>query len=124
MGPITLTESVPTAQVDGWQCEWQVGRLIRVFPGNVQKPWFPGSRNIEVTWTAGYNPVPPTYKKATLELVKYWWINEQQNAGITSAPGVSGDYDQADQSSNAGLWAGVPDRIKMMLEPRPTIGIG
>lgn len=119
-GVQTLPESTPTSQVDGWQCEYLTGRLIRVFQGNIPKPWFPGSRNIEVTWEAGYNPIPRTVKLATLELIKHWWINTQENAAV--GPGVGGG--QYDTPAPAGLWAGVPNRIEAMLEPYLQVGIG
>lgn len=121
-GPHDLVESTPTAQVDGWQCEYLTGRLIRVFPGNVQKPWFPGSRNVEVVWVAGYNPVPPTIRTATLELVAHWWANTQQQSALR-LPGetVSDEFEPAETS---GPFAGVPLRIIDLLSPKSQIGIG
>lgn len=120
-GPHVLLESTPTNQVDGWQCEYETGRLIRVFQGNLPKPWFPGSRNIEVKWVAGYNPIPHTIKVATLELIKHWFINTQQNTGLSDAPGVGYDMESPETS---GLWAGLPHRIKGLLEPWIQVGIG
>ena len=118
-GPHVLSESTPTVQIDGYQCEWLTGRLIRVFPGNVQKPWFPGSRNVEVTWTAGYNPTPPTFRTATLELIAHWWRNTQQQSAIRA--GADADYDPEESS---GPFGGVPDRIYALLSPKTQIGIG
>lgn len=120
-GPHTLSEQTPSNQVDGWQCEYQTGRLIRVFPGLVQRPFFPGSRNIEVTWTAGYNPIPPDIKVATLELVKHWYYNTMQQAGLRAGPVA--DYDGADDS-NTTMFTGVPFRIVDLLEPYISPGIG
>lgn len=118
-GPHVLSESTPTAQVDGYQCEYLTGRLIRVFPGNVSKPWFPGSRNVEVSWKAGYNPVPARIRMATLELIKHWWSNTQQQSALR--PGAEPDYDPDEGS---GPFSGVPDRIYAWLSPFSQVGIG
>lgn len=121
-GPHTLTESTPTNQVDGWQCEYLTGRLTRVFPGLVQKPWFPGSRNIEVVWVAGYNPVPPKIKVATLELIAHWFRNTQQESGLRPPAASAGaDYDSM---TAGGPFEGVPMRIMDLLEPLTQVGLG
>jgi hypothetical protein len=119
-GPHVLNESVPTNQVDGWQCEYLQGMLRRVFPGLVEKPWFPGSRNIEISWTAGYNPVPADIKVATLEMISHWWRNTQQQAGRRPG-GPGGEYDP--EVVAMGLWTGVPLRITTLLESYMQIGI-
>ena len=118
-GPHILTESTPTNQTDGWQCEYLRGSLRRVFQGLVERPWFPGSRNIEVTWTAGYNPVPADIKIATLEMIAHWWRNTQQQAG--NRPSAS-EYDPADIAN--GLWQGTPLRILGLLDSYLQVGIG
>lgn len=120
-GPHVLTESTPTTQVDGWQCVYPTGRVNRVFPGNVQKPWFPGSRNIEIVWIAGYNPIPPEVKVATLELIGHWYRNTQQSGAVRAGAG-GGEYSPS--ASGAGLWEGVPLRITDTLDPYVTVGIG
>jgi hypothetical protein len=121
-GPHVLVESTPTVQVDGWQCVYNTGRLNRVFPGNVQKPWFPGSRNIEVVWTAGFNPIPADIKVAVLELIAHWFRNTQQMGGRPSnAINAAAEFEPADQS---GLWAGIPYRCTALLAPFLSIGIG
>ena len=117
-GPHILYESTPTNQVDGWQCEYSRGILRRVFPGLVEKPWFPGSRNILVTWTAGYNPVPADIKVATLEMIKHWWTNTQQQAG--NRP-TAQEYDP--EVVAMGLWQGTPLRITALLDAYNQVGI-
>lgn len=119
-GPHQLSEQTPTNQVDGFQCDYLHGQLRRVFPGLVQRPWFPGSRNIEVVWTAGYNPLPADIKVATLELIAHWWRNTQQTARTAVRSGGAGDYDPL---AAAGLWTGVPDRITGLLAPYVQIGL-
>jgi hypothetical protein len=118
-GPHVLEESQPTDQLDGFQCEYLRGMVTRVFPGNVQKPWFPGSRNIEISWVAGFNPVPAYVRIATLEYAKYWWTNTQQAS--RSNPRGGGEYDAPD---SRGLWPGVPNRITDLLQPLLQVGIG
>jgi hypothetical protein len=116
-GPHVLEEQIPTDQVDGWQLDYLTGTLSRVFPGLVVKPWFPGARSVEVTWTAGYNPVPADLKIATRELVAYWWRNTQQAPrSARNAYGESAD--------NSNLWPAIPDRIRALLNPYLSVGIG
>lgn len=121
-GPHVLLESTPTSQVDGWQCEYPVGRLTRVFPGLVQKPWFPGSRNVEVIWRAGYNPIPGRYRLATLELIKHWYTNTQQNQAL-SVPGL-GMNNEYDPPNSSGVFAGIPYHVAALLGDDIQVGIG
>lgn len=121
-GPHLLEEQTPTNQVDGFQIEYRTGRLIRVFPGLVQKPWFPGSRNIEVQWTAGHNPIPATFKLAALELVAWWWRNTQQAMRSAGPQPIGMDYDSGDPSN--GLWAGLPHRIEGVFQVYQQVGLG
>lgn len=120
-GPHVLSESTPTNQVDGYQQVPMSGRLTRVFPGNVQKPWFPGSRNVEVTWTAGYEPIPPRFRVGTLEMVAFWWRNHMQQAALRLGGGGGEDYDGPFSS---GMLAGTPDIILDTLFPNEQIGLG
>lgn len=123
-GPHILTESTPTSQVDGYQLVPDSGRITRVFPGNVQKPFFPGSRNIQITWTAGFNPIPPEVRIAALEMSSYWIRNTQQTStGARAGAGAGADYD-APSTQQPMLWAGVPDRIRSLLDAYRTIGMG
>lgn len=118
-GPHELSEQTPQHNIDGFQLEPVTGKLIRVFPGLVQKPWFPGSRSIEVQWVAGYNPVPADLKVATLEMIAHWWHMSQQTQRVSMRAGSDG----AEQVA-AGLWSGVPLRISELLESNVQIGIG
>lgn len=114
-GPHVLLESSPTDQIDGFQLVPNTGRLNRVFPGNVQKPWFPGSRNVEVVWVAGFNPIPADIKVATLELIAHWFRNTQQMSGRPSnAITAAAEFEPAGES---GLWQGVPYRCTALLSP-------
>lgn len=118
-GPHNLSESTPTDQVDGWQCEYNTGRLTRVFPGNVQKPWFPGSRNIEVVWQAGFNPIPPRFRMGSLMAIDWVWRNKFQQSGVRV--GVQSEYDAP---PNSGMLGGIPDDILDWLFPSEQVGIG
>jgi hypothetical protein len=69
-GLISLSESTPQNPIDGYQVNYLTGRMMRTFQGySWPRPWFPGSRNIEVTYYAGYNPLPPALRIATRELI-------------------------------------------------------
>ncbi len=117
-GPHVLEEQTPTNQVNGFQVDYTAGILTRVFPGLVQQPWFPGSRNIEISWVAGYNPIPPDVKLATLEDIADWWRNTQQQAA-----GARAGYGGNEAPEGTGF-AGLPNRIRALLEPRLSIGMG
>jgi hypothetical protein len=121
-GAHTLTEQIPSNQgaQDVYQLKPLQGLLIRTFTGLVQRPWFPGSNNVEVTWVAGYNPIPATVRVATLELVAYWWRNTQQSSRSFTA---RSDYDEPEGATSA-LWPAVPNRVTLLLEPYVQQGMG
>lgn len=118
-GPHELQEQTPEHQVTGFTCDYPTGMLTRVFPGLVQRPWFPGSRNLEVTWVAGYNPIPADLKVATIEMIAHWWRNTQQSA----RDNIRGGSDTAEVVAS-GLWQGTPLRITSLLDADNQVGIG
>lgn len=113
-GPHTLTEQTPENQgtSDMYQVDPVVGRITRTFRGNVQRPWFPGARNVEITWTAGFDPVPIDIRVATKEYAAYWWRNTQE--APRTSPLTLNEYDPAPTNS---LWPAVPNRVTALLEP-------
>lgn len=115
-----LPESTPTAYLDGYQVDYTSGTVTRV-NGIYPKQWLPGSRNIEVTWTAGYQSPPAKVLVATLELIKHWWENAVENPAINSGPSATADYAPEETT---GMWTGIPARVESMLEPMLRIGIG
>ncbi len=121
-GPHTLVEQTPAAQggSDMYTLDALRGQVIRSFMGLVPRPWFPGLRNIEITWSAGFNPVPRHWVMATKELVKYWWVNTQQSSRSFVKDGEG--YGQ--QSADYALWPAVPDRISLMFQTAIQVGIG
>jgi hypothetical protein len=123
-GPHVLLEQTPENQQGNqevFQMDYIRGFVTRTFMGLVQRPWFPGSKNIEITWTAGYEPVPEDINIATLELIAHWWRNTQQTSASTPAP-AGYEYDQ--ENPAGGMWAGVPHRITGLLSPYKQVGIG
>jgi hypothetical protein len=119
-GDHTLTEQTPANQVDGWQCEYQTGRLTRVFQGQIPKPWFPGSGNVWVVWRAGYNPAPASARLAVLEAIKWWWDNtQQQSRGFN--PNAA-EYDAPDTQQFWG--AVVPAMMQPIITQFASVGIG
>lgn len=107
-GPIQLLESTPQNPVDGVQIDYATSRIMRTFAGySWPRPFFPGSRNIEISYKAGFNPVPPDIWEATVDLVAYWWRNTQQASRGLKAPNPYGDTGEASND----LWPGMPDRI-------------
>ena len=118
-GQHTLTEQSPTDQggTDTYSLDPLRGLLVRSFAGLIARPWFPGLRNVEVTWTAGYNPIPPTVKLATREYIKCWWAKTQQTSRSFRP---QGDYIENEPDP----WPGVERSIKAMLQPLVQVGIG
>lgn len=122
-GPITLVESTPENPVDGIQINYATGLVMRTFAGySWPRPFFPGSRNIEFTYKAGFNPVPPDLWMGTVELVKYWWENTQANASLRA--GAVSEYDADQSPADIGLWPAVPNRIIDMIDDYVKVGIG
>ncbi len=106
-GFVELPESTPENPVEGVQIDYGTSRLMRTFTGySWPRPFFPGSRNIEVTYLAGFNPVPPDIWEATQELIAWKWRNTQQATRSWSPHGQ-----EFDGTGTDGLWPGVPDRI-------------
>lgn len=113
-GMVTLTESTPENPIDGVQINYDTSRIMRTFSGySWPKPFFPGSRNIEVIYVAGMNPVPPDVWVAACDLVAYWYRNTQQaSRGFVGSAGMYG----GDEGGSGDLWPGVPNRISEVFE--------
>ena len=119
-GPISLPESTPANPVEGIQIDYGTSRIMRAFAGySWPRPFFPGSRNIEITYVAGFNPVPPDVWKATMELVAYGWRMSQESPKWF--PGNGDEYGGAQSNS---LFPGVPNRCAEVFESYrlPTFG--
>ena len=101
-----------------YQVDWLQGHLIRTYQGLIQRPFFPGSNNIECTWVAGYNPVPAHARTAALELVAYWWRNTQESPRWFQAAN-----DEYGAGANP-MWQAVPNRVTQLLQPLTQVGIG
>lgn len=128
-GPQVLAEQTPTYQYGVgfsasnpapglYQLNPRIGEIRRVFPGLVQRPFFPGSRNIEVEWTAGYSTIPGQLKIACLELANHWYRETQDAADVMGEP-----YGQDPSEANK-YWPAVPERVMTMLQPFRQQGIG
>lgn len=123
-GPHTLTEQSPTNQVDGFQVDYPTGALTRVFQGLVPKPWFPGQGNIIVAWDAGFNPVPASVTMATLEAIKWYWDNTQQQARSGPMGAVQSQEGWARPDVSQFWGSVVPALLKPVIDPFVQVGIG
>lgn len=124
-GSISLPESTPENPVDGIQIDYATGRIMRTFAGySWPRPFFPGSRNIEVVYRAGYNPTPPDLWLATCELVVHWWRNTQQAAAKGFGGAIGGNRGYDPEQEQAGLWQGLPYRISTILDDYRKISVG
>jgi len=126
--PVTLTEITNPAgtgtsgATDGYQVNYRTGRLTRVMGGIWNRPFYPGSNNVWVTWKAGYNPIPPDWIQAALEWVAFVYRNTQEV--VTSNRGVSlgSEYDASDSGSDI-FYRGVPNRITSVFSTNSKVGI-
>lgn len=124
-GAVQLTESTPENPVDGVQIDYATGRIMRTFAGySWPRPFFPGSRNIEIVYRAGFNPTPPDLWIATVELVVHWWRNAQGSAGKGFGGQIGGQGGFDPESETAGLWQGLPYRIAEILDTYRLPAIG
>ena len=121
-GPVQLLESTPANPIDGIQINYATSQLTRTFAGySWPRPFFPGSRNVEIVYLAGFSPIPPEIWIGAAELVGYWWKNTQQASRTIQR---ASEYDQVQETSNDGLWEGVPYRITGLLDQYKKIAIG
>lgn len=121
-GTHVLEESTFGPGQDGYQVDREIGLLVRVFQGNWPRTWFPGSLNVQVVYTAGYNPIPPLIRLGCLELVAHWWTQGHQAASRGWGPAGEDTYDAV--ASTPGAWEAVPYRIQAKLRPfrKPVLG--
>lgn len=105
---VTLPESTPENPVEGIQIDYATSQIMRTFTGySWPRPFFPGSRNIEVTYQAGFNPIPPDIWEATMDLILWKWRNSQQPARTEVLAGS--DFDPTGTAD--GLFPGMPNRL-------------
>lgn len=111
-GAVTLVESTPENPVDGIQINYATSRIMRTFAGySWPRPFFPGSRNIEIVYEAGLNPVPGDIWMATAEWVSDWWrLTQQTPAGRAPSAGTGGD-----QPDTTMPYKGMPRWVEDML---------
>lgn len=120
-GGHTLTRQTPEQQTnsaggqvgDVYQIDYLRGRLTRTFPALIKRPWFPGEGNVEVSYIAGYNPLPADVRAATFELIAWWYRNSQEAVRFGKPTGAM-EYDQPMPSA---LWPGWPDKVTDLLQP-------
>ncbi len=106
-GFVELPESTPENPVEGIQIDYATSRVMRTFTGySWPRPFFPGSRNVEFTYLAGFDPVPPDVWEATMELILWKWRNIQQASRTWTLPGS-----EFGEEGPNGLYPGVPNRI-------------
>jgi hypothetical protein len=124
--PVSLVEVDPSTGNtggDGYQVNYRTGRLTRVLGGIWNRPFYPGSNNVWVTWQAGYNPIPADIRWATIDWIAHVYRNTQQQSGLRVNAGMSPGDEYEASTVTAGLWAGIPNRIKTVLESYQQVGI-
>jgi len=96
------------------------GYIVRSFQGLVPRPFFPGLRNIEVVWTAGYDPLPPPVRDAALKQIAHEWRKEQQASRGGGAPMMQGEHGDIEP----GLLPDMLPEVKRKLGPFVQVGMG
>ena len=123
--PVQLYEVDPQAWTPptqtGYQVDYRDGTITRVLGRVWNRPFYPGSNNVWVTWYAGYNPIPADIIRASLEWCAHIYRNTEQVVG-NNLRGV-GPGDEYEPATLAGLWAGIPDRVADVLESYVQPGI-
>jgi hypothetical protein len=95
------------------------GYIVRSFQGLVPRPFFPGLRNIEVVWTAGFDPLPPPVRDAALKQIAHEWRKEQQ-ASRGGAPQMAGEHGEGEP----GLLPDMLPEVKARLNSLTQVGMG
>jgi hypothetical protein len=120
--PVVLPEVTdPFTGADGFQVNYRSGRITRVLGGLWNRPFYPGSNNVWITWVAGYNPIDPDWIQAALEWVAFVFRNTQQTLSAKAGLSLSQEYDPSDATDI--LYRGVPARITSVFTSNSAIGI-
>lgn len=123
-GAHTLVEQTPAAQGGTGQEMFTLdplrGILVRSFTGLIARPFFPGLRNVEVTWVAGYEPVPADLRYATLRLIKHVWNADQQASRTFPLPAGA----REEETPVTGWFGGLPPDVERYLSQYAQVGIG
>lgn len=117
-GPRVLTQQTPENQNSEYMftLDNRYGILYRSYSGLLQQPFFPGLKNVEVTWWAGYTPIPPHWRLGTLRLIKHWWDHDMQAQLGGFRPGEAGSIPHE-------FFPLVTDDIQMMFASASQVGI-
>lgn len=118
-GAHPLTFQYPASQggADMFTFDARTGIITRSYLGLLARPTFPGLKNIEVTWTAGYQPIPPPVRVAAKELIQHWWRNTQEAVRVQRP---MQDYDPLQA---IGAMPAVPGRVKELLSTFQQVGL-
>ena len=120
---ILLTEQVTAAQVSSVTVDGVslVGYVVDEVAGIVYADssgsgFAEGFRNVAITMTVGFSPVPSSLQLAARELVRHWWQQGKQGNRPTfgdAAPGAPTDTPQG---------FAVPKRVMELCAPYRTLG--
>ncbi len=75
----TLTEQPVGASTSAFGYTWDrdTNTLVRRFSGGAPTVFFPGTRNVAVSYTGGLLVIPEDIQMATAELIKHWFRRSQ-----------------------------------------------
>lgn len=118
-GGHTLSQQTPENQgnAEMFTLDPIEGLITRSFLGLLSRPSFPGLKNIEVTWWAGYSPVPMHYRLGILRLIKHWWVHDEQRV-------LQGFARTEQHSVPHEYFPLIPDDILSVFAPAQQVGVG
>ena len=117
--PVTLYEVDPGGVVgaqgnyDGYQINYKTGLITRVLGGVWNRPFFPGSNNVHISWIAGYNPIPADIIRVSLQWVAHIFRNEYQQS-VAQSPTPIQEYEPSESGSDA--FSGMPYAVRSVLQ--------
>lgn len=110
-GTDTLAVSIPGVRVDGVQLDPVTGEVRRVGHGGWAKDFYPGHRNIEITYRAGReDPAAIELAKvAAGDLIAHWWTRRRAGSPTNLQPGQP--------AISSGVGYAVPNFVVQILRP-------
>ena len=109
----TVTENGATVAASGYSVS-TTGVVARV-SGYGLTSWYPGYRNVSVTYVAGAAVVPDSITHGVLEMVRHLW-SSQRGASLPLSVSASDEWSPADSFS-------IPRRVQELWEPHRLSGV-
>jgi len=118
---LSVVENGITLTAADYALDYTGQRLSRVTAGSLNEPnfygiWAPGSKNITVSYVAGFTNPRPQAKQGVLELVRHLWQTQRGSMNVISRNQNGDDFYPASTFS-------MPRRVMELLDPISLPGI-